>query len=369
MHTPHVTVLGAGLIGKAIVHDLCHDFAVTVVDHSPAALEALTHHPCGHAAVDAFATGALESVAAHADLVVMAMPGAIGYKLLERLVRMGKRVVDISFTEEDPTELHELAVEHGAVVIPDAGLCPGLSNLVAGYAAAQRFSRLDKYVCYVGGLPREPKGPWFYRNPFAAASVVDEYTRPCRFRINGEDVVREPLLDAEEFEFPGVGPLIAFNTDGIRTLLRTLPQVPTLVEKTLRHREHYQFIRALQQAGFLTAARAEAFTEVASPGWKFERGEEDITVMRLLFEGLGLDGAPLRLHFDLLDRYDHEARLLSMARTTGYTAAAVARLLLAGGFSEPGVHAPEKFGMNAGCYQAIMAHLKTRGIGFTSDSA
>ncbi|MBI4893637.1 MAG: saccharopine dehydrogenase NADP-binding domain-containing protein [Acidobacteria bacterium] len=364
MHTPHVTVLGAGLIGKAIVHDLCHDYAVTAVDHSPAALEALSHQPCGHAALDAFATGALESVAGHADLVVMAMPGAIGHKLLERLVYLGKRVVDISFTEEDPTHLNELAVEHGAVVIPDAGVCPGLSNIVAGYAAAHLFSRLDKYVCYVGGLPREPQGPWFYKNPFAAASVVDEYTRPCRFRIDGQDVVLEPLSDSEEFEFPGVGPLVAFNTDGIRTLLRSLPQVPTLLEKTLRHREHYEFICRLKAAGFLTAARAQEFTEVASPGWKFERGEEDITVMRLLFEGLSKEGAPLRLHFDLLDRYDREARLLSMARTTGYTAAAVARLLLAGGFSEPGVHAPERLGMNGNCYEAILAHLRVRGIEF-----
>jgi lysine 6-dehydrogenase len=183
--------------------------------------------------------------------------------------------------------------------------------------------------------------------------------------VNGEQVSLQPLSDPEEFEFDGVGSLVAFNTDGIRTLLDSLPHVPTLVEKTLRHREHYEFILALQQAGFLTAARATEFTEVARPGWKFEAGEEDITVMRLVFEGTGADGEPLKISFDLLDRYDREARMLSMARTTGYTAAAVARLMISGQLDRPGVHAPEKIGMDRGHYEAILAHLRGKGIAFT----
>lgn len=365
MHTPHVTVLGAGLIGKAMVYDLCREYAVTVADHSPHALEALAHLPAGQACADLTATGALESVSAHADLVLSAMPGALGFEILRRLIGMGKKVVDISFTEEDPQTLDEMAREHGAVVVPDAGVCPGLSNLVAGYAATHLFAPLKKYVCYVGGLPVAPREPWYYRNPFAAESVVDEYTRRCRFRVEGKDVTLEPLSEPEELEFPGAGRLVAFNTDGIRTLLGNLPQVPTLVEKTLRYREHYSLMRSLQQAGFLEPAYVGTFTEVARSGWRFEEGEEDITVMRLVFEGTDTAGAEARLSFDLCDRYDRQARLLSMARTTGFTATAIARLMLAGKLTAPGVHAPEKLGMDRGHYEAILGHLKSRGIGFT----
>lgn len=369
MHTPHVTVLGAGLIGKAMVHDLCHEYVVTVADRSPHALEALAHLPAGHACVDVLATGALESVAAHADVVLMAMPGALGFGILERLIRMGKRVVDISFTEEDPQALDGLAREHGAVVVPDAGVCPGLSNLAAGFAATHLFASLKKYVCFVGGLPVEPSAPWFYKNPFAAESVVDEYTRPCRFRIDGIETTLEPLSEPEELEFAGVGRLVAFNTDGIRTLIGNLPQVPTLVEKTLRYREHYELMRSLQQAGFLEPAHVSTFTEVARKGWRFEEGEEDITVMRLVFEGTAKGGEETRMHLDLFDRYDSQARLLSMARTTGFTATAIARLMLDGQLTEPGVHAPEKLGMDRGRYEAILGHLKARGIAFTESRA
>lgn len=369
MHVPHVTVLGAGLIGRAMVRDLCHDYPVTVADNSPHALEGLKHLPAGQACVDLTATGALESVAAPADLVLSAMPGALGFSVLRRLIGMGKKVVDISFTEEDPQELDGLAKVHGAVVVPDAGVCPGLSNMVAGYAARHLFSSLKKYVCYVGGLPVQPLGPWFYKNPFAAESVVDEYTRPCRFRVDGKDVVLEALSEPEEMEFAGAGRLVAFNTDGIRTLLRNLPEVPTLVEKTLRYREHYDLMRTLQQAGFLAQEHTPMFTEVARKGWRFEEGEEDITVMRLVFEGTLQGGEEARVSFDLLDRYDAGAGLLSMARTTGFTATAIGRLMLTGQLDEWGVHAPEKLGMNAGWYGAVLGDLKARGIAFTESRA
>jgi saccharopine dehydrogenase-like NADP-dependent oxidoreductase len=365
MQKPQVTVLGAGLIGRAMVHDMCREAVVTVADHSQAALDGLGHLPAGKACVDLRATGALESVAARADLVLMAMPGLLGYEMLRRLIVMGKRVVDISFTEEDPQELDALAREHGAVVAPDAGVCPGLSNMAAGYAARHLFASLKKYVCYVGGLPVEPRGPWFYKNPFAAESVVDEYTRPCRFRVDGRDVVLEALSEPEELEFAGAGRLVAFATDGIRTLLGNLPEVPTLVEKTLRYREHYQFMRSLQAAGFLEPAHVGTFTEVARKGWKFDEGEEDITVMRLVFEGTLQGGEEARVTFDLFDRYDREARLLSMARTTGFTATAVGRLMLTGALATPGVHAPEKLGMEAGLYERVLGDLKARGIAFT----
>ncbi|NIP61161.1 MAG: saccharopine dehydrogenase, partial [Gemmatimonadetes bacterium] len=42
-------------------------------------------------------------------------------------------VVDISFFEEDPFDLDALARERGVTAVVDAGLAPGLSNLVAGH--------------------------------------------------------------------------------------------------------------------------------------------------------------------------------------------------------------------------------------------
>lgn len=360
-----VTVLGAGLIGRAMVFDLCREHDVTVADLNTKPLESVARWPCRPARADVLAPGVLEEIAGHADVVLSAMPGAIGLRVLERLVAMGKNVVDISFTEEDPTALNARAASRGATVIVDCGVCPGLSNILAAHAARCRFRRLDRYVCYVGGLPREPRPPWFYKNPFAAESVIDEYTRPCRFRIGGRPSTLEPLSGAETIEFPETGPLTAFHTDGIRTLLASLPEVPTLVEKTLRHPEHYHFIMRLREAGFFAPDVLPTLTTVCRRAWRFEPGEADLTVMRLLFEGLAPGGAPVRLKVDLVDHYDAANGLLSMARTTGFTATAAARLLLEGRFRHPGVHPPEVLGFDEELFRALTGLLEERGVRFT----
>jgi saccharopine dehydrogenase-like NADP-dependent oxidoreductase len=364
MGNQKVTVLGTGLIGKAIVHDLCREFDVRAVDRSEESLARVAHLPCERVCADAGDPDELARVTADAGVVVSAMPGAMGYTRLERLIRLSRNVVDISFTEENPLELNELAEEHGVTVWPDAGVCPGLSNAVCGYGAGHLFAELESYVCYVGGLPAHPKEPWFYKNPFAAASVVDEYTRPCRFRENGELVIKEALSEPEEMTFPEAGELIAFNTDGIRTLLDTMPDVGTLVEKTLRHPAHFTFIHRLKQAGFLDPEYRGVFTEIAARGWRFEEGEEDLTVMRLVLEGAHEDGSRGRVTYELVDRYDRDAGLLSMARTTGFTATGVARMVLDGEIREPGVHAPEELGLNEERFGKLVRHLNARGVHF-----
>jgi saccharopine dehydrogenase-like NADP-dependent oxidoreductase len=360
---PAITVLGCGLVGRAIVHDLCRDGAVTAADLSPEALAGVAHLPCRPIQADVFAPGVLERLTADADVVVSAMPGALGYRLLERLIALGCNVVDISFTEEDPTALHELAASRGVTIVVDCGVCPGLSNIVAAHAARRLFARLERYVCYVGGLPRDPRPPWFYRNPFAAESVLDEYTHPCRFRIDGREATLEPLSGAETVEFGETGPLVAFHTDGIRTLLASLPDVPTLVEKTLRHPQHYEFIVRLREAGFFAPDVRPMLETVCRRAWRFAPGEADLTVMRLLFEGDTPEG-PARITFDLIDHFDEASGLLSMARTTGFTAAAAARLIVEGRFRRPGVHPPETLGFEPELYEAMTAMLEARGVRF-----
>jgi saccharopine dehydrogenase-like NADP-dependent oxidoreductase len=360
-----VAVLGAGLIGRAMVFDLCREHDVTVADLSAGSLEFVSRWPCRPVQTDVLAPGEMERIAGDADVVLSAMPGAVGMRVLARLVEMGKDVVDISFTEEDPAELNARAAARGATVIVDCGVCPGLSNIAAAHVARARFARLHRYVCYVGGLPREPRPPWFYKNPFAAESVIDEYTRPCRFRIGGEPCTFEPLSGAETVEFAETGPLTAFHTDGIRTLLASLPEVPTLVEKTLRHPQHYEFIVRLRDAGFFAPDVLPALATVARRAWRFEPGEADLTVMRLLFEGEAPGGAPVRLTMDLVDHYDSANGLLSMARTTGFTATAAARLLLDGRFRRPGVHPPEVLGFDEELYRAMIAMLGERGVRFS----
>ena len=54
----------------------------------------------------------------------------------------------------------------------------------------------------------------------------------ARLSISGD---RVNLSGVELVVFSGLGTLEAFNTDGLRTLVRTMPDVPHMAERTLRY--------------------------------------------------------------------------------------------------------------------------------------
>ena len=246
-----IVVLGGGRVGSAIARDLAKDdgFRVTVADHDDAVQERLA--PFTDIAVQSADLGdrqVLHSVIADADLVVGAVPGWMGYQTLEGIIEAGKNVVDISFFEEDPAPLDALAKEKGVTAVMDCGVAPGLSNLMLGHWAA-KYERIDRFVCLVGGLPQDPEPPWNYKAPYSPSDVIEMYTRPARMRRGGKAITLEALSEPELLDFPGVGTLEAFNTDGSRTLM-DFEDIPDLVERTLRYPGHREYIALLRDGGF-----------------------------------------------------------------------------------------------------------------------
>src|SRR5437867_13396116 len=113
--------------------------------------------------------------------------------------------------------------------------------------------------------------------------------------------------------FDEVGTLEAFNTDGLRSLLFTLPHIPDMKEQTLRYPGHVELILALQQAGFFSENKVERGGVLLRPidfssailfkEWKLGAEEEEFTVMRVIVEG-EKNGAEVKVEYNLLDRYD-----------------------------------------------------------------
>jgi saccharopine dehydrogenase-like NADP-dependent oxidoreductase len=369
----HALVLGAGRVGQAIARDLAADstWRVTLVDRSPEALASVARRAEVHTVEADLADAAtLRRLAGDHELVVGALPSFLGFAALEAVAGTGRPYVDISFFEEDPSVLDETARRHDSTVVMDCGVAPGCSNLILGRALAD-FEKVERFVCLVGGLPAERRWPWEYKAPFAPNDVINEYTRPARFVEGGEVVVRPALSDLELVDFPGVGTLEAFNTDGLRTLLR-LP-VPWMKEMTMRYPGHAEKMRALRESGFFSPEPVEVEGARVSPlaltskllfrQWRLEEEDEDLTVMRVVVEGRR-GGRRERDTWDMVDRRDPESGLSSMARTTGFTCAAVARLVASGRFQKAGVSAPEEVGADAGCFEAVMAELAARGVRF-----
>jgi saccharopine dehydrogenase-like NADP-dependent oxidoreductase len=369
-----VVVLGAGLVGGAIAKDLAKDgeFEVTVVDMAEGALA----HLGGVSGVetrraDLADSEALRKAIEGQDLAVGAVPGSMGFATLRTVLGCGRPVVDISFFPEDALSLDALACEHGVCAVVDCGIAPGCSNLILG-RMEREFDALEAFTCYVGGLPAVRTWPWEYKAPFSPSDVLEEYTRPARYVAGGRLVTMPALSEAELVEFPGVGTLEAFNTDGLRSLLATV-KIPFMVEKTMRYPGHAERIQMLRESGFFATELLEVggaqvrpldlTSRLLFPLWQLAEGEEDFTAMRVTVEG-GVGGRRMRRSFELLDRFDRATGTTSMARTTGYTCTAVVRLLSQGLYRRPGISPPEFLGREPGCYEFVMRDLARRGVVF-----
>lgn len=364
-----ITVLGAGLVGKAIAIDLSKKFDVTSVDINTDALRELQSHSIKTETANFKDGNKIKSLIAGSDLVVGAVPGFLGFKTVQHVIEGGKNMVDISFFPEDPFALDELAKTNNVTVVTDCGVAPGMGNIILGYH--HKKMKVDRYECLVGGLPVEREWPYEYKAVFSPIDVIEEYTRPARYVQNGAMVVKEALSDPELIHFEGVGTLESWNSDGLRSLIKTMSDIPDMIEKTLRYPGCIEYLRVLRESGFFSYEEVEinglkvrpidVTAKLLFPKWKLKSGEEEFTVMRIRLNGQE-NGSQKQYQYDLLDRTNKTSNTLSMARTTGYTCTAAVNLVLDKKFTRKGISPPEFLGEAEGCFEFVLGYLKERGV-------
>jgi lysine 6-dehydrogenase len=369
-----IAVLGAGMVGRAIALDLSSVFDVTSFDVSQQNLQLLQARSTKikTTKTDLRNTDNYASLLQPFDIVVTAVPGFMGFETLRAVITAGKNVVDISFFPEDVLLLDALAKEKNVTAIVDCGVAPGMSNWIIGRYNAEM--NIDSFEIYVGGLPLHPKPPFFYKAPFSPIDVLEEYTRPARLKENGVIVTKPALTDRKMMEFDDVGTLEAFNTDGLRSLLFTMPHIPTQIEQTLRYPGHIDLIIALKQSGFFSEEKIMVTGKELSPmqftskllinEWKLGETEEELTVMKVKLQGEGKT-----IEYNLLDKYDGATQISSMARTTGYTCAAAVHLIAKQMVTKKGVYPPELLGDDKSCFDFVLNYLEERHVNWRRNSS
>lgn len=368
----NIIVLGAGMVGSAIAIDLSKKYNVSLTDFNQDALMKAYQKSSNLKTflLDVTKKSILQKTIKDFDLVVCAVPGFLGFETLKSIIEAEKDVVDISFFSENSLELDALAKEKNITAIVDCGVAPGMDNIILGYYNEKM--KLTDFECLVGGLPKVKKWPFCYKAPFSPVDVIEEYTRPARYIENGEMITREALSDCEFVEFQGVGTLESFNSDGLRSIMFTMPHIKNMKEKTLRYPGHVEYVQVLKKSGFFDTTKIEVNGNKVSPldvtskvlfnEWKLGDTEEEITVMRITLKGENLAGKIEEVVYTLHDQYCRETNTSSMARTTGYTAAAAANILLENKFSEKGVFPPELVGKHEVCFYYFLSYLEQRNI-------
>ncbi|MBL7857904.1 MAG: saccharopine dehydrogenase NADP-binding domain-containing protein [Cyclobacteriaceae bacterium] len=364
-----IIVLGAGLVGKAMAIDLAKNFDVTSADINDEALQAVAVHGIKTLKIDLSDHGQLRTILQPFDIVVGAVPGFMGLQNAKTVIEAGKNMVDISFFPEDPFQLDALAKKNNVTIVTDCGVAPGMGNIILGYHH-QRM-KINSYECLVGGLPVVREWPYEYKAVFSPIDVIEEYIRPARYVQNSSVVIKEALSDPELIHFDGVGTLESWNSDGLRSLITTMPDIPNMIEKTLRYPGCIEYLRVLRESGFFSYDEidvkgvkirpVDVTAKLLFPKWKLKPGEEEFTVMRIVLSGEE-NGKPKTYTYQLLDRTDKATNTLSMARTTGYTCTAAVHLVLNEKFTRKGICPPEYLGEEESHFGFIKKYLADRGV-------
>ena len=359
-------VVGIGNVGLRVLWDgSSHGHEVVGLDSSYDSVEKARSMGLEAEVGDASAVQKLAKKLGGVDAILTALPGAIGYKIVENLVSQGYNVVDVSFFPEDPWPLMQSARRNKVTVVVDAGIAPGLSNFLIGAGVRRTGARRAKI--FVGGVSSEPVGPLGLSATWSTEDLLDEYLRPARY-IDGGSVKSVLPLDYTpgQIEIPGVGVMEYFPTDGLRTLLKTYSSMEFMAEYTLRWPGHLQTMRALADIGFLDTRRVSVEGCPITPKsclasllrYRF-RGIKDLVVLMVELE-----------YGDGLLRYrtvvEADENWSAMAKATGSFQAVVAELLYRG-LLDTGLVVPEAIGADKKLAEIVGDRLAARGIQILED--
>lgn len=348
-----VLVIGGGLVGLPMAKDLADSYDVTIVDNREL--------DTGIKTIKEKITAASPLLSKDYDLFINALPGEIGHSILFMLLQYGKDVVDISFFNYDKKDLEkmeEIARVNESTAVMDCGVAPGLSNMLSRHLE-KRLERCDDIEIMVGGLVQERVLPFEYKAMFSPSDVIEICTRPANILEKGLLIQKPAMSDYKHEYFEGIGTLESFLSDGARTFLDTTTAT-NVREKTLRYPGYVSKIQLLKDIGFFDEDAIDATTKVLAKNWKFNKSK-DITVFRIVAEGVLGEHHGKKLVCEFIDRYDEMNEIHSMARTTGYTATAVARLILDDKLNRIGLIKPEDL-VDLGFLPDILKYLAMRNI-------
>ena len=315
-------VLGAGKQGIAIAHDLIRNGMETRI------CDAVAKNLPNFFLLDVKNEDKLREEMRKEDVVISALPYDFNYRIAKIAIETKCHFLDLggnTFVVEREMELHEEAKRAGVTIIPDCGLAPGMTNVIASHLYQKGCREIH---IRVGGLPQKPSPPLNYALFFSVHGLINEYIEDSIIVRNGEIMEMESLTGLEKIEFDGFPPLEAFFTHGgTSTLPLTLKGIKNLDYKTIRYEGHAEKMMMLKKLGFFDE-EARSFTEKILEK-ALPKDFKDVVLARVYGDGITME---------MVDY--HDGAFSAMQRTTGFSTAIMAKMVL-DGYAEKGVYPPE----------------------------
>jgi len=333
-------ILGGGMMGLAIAHDLIkNSVSVTIADINEKCLEKMTSikNKVEFFPLDA-KSEETKKIMKKNDVVISALPYDFNYKLVKTAIECRTHFCDLGGNidmVERELSLHEKAKEANVLIIPDCGLAPGITNVVTSHLI-KKIHGIKEIHIRVGGVPQKPEGPLNYALFFSVHGLINEYVEKSRILREGNVAEVESLTGLEEISFPSFPPLEAFYTSGGTS---TLPQtfkgiLKELDYKTIRYKGHCEKIKLLKDLGFFEGNARAATEKILERALK--KNVPDVVLLRVT--GIGKEIRKI----ELIDYFDGDENITAMMRTTGFSTAIIAKMILDDVITKRGALPPEK---------------------------
>jgi len=310
------------------------------------------------------------------DLVINGTAAKFSVNVLKAAMAAKTNLVDLAgggYPQEGP--LYDEVKKAGITVIPGCGIDPGLIDILSGQAVMS-MDHAESVMFACGGLPKDPEPPLDYKIVFGGTKMP---VRPGLVSMidEGKQIEMERYSEVEPIYVDGLEPMEAFVDGYPSSLLKLCIEkgVKNFRGKTIRYGGFVDKIMLLNDMGLISeepidyegtpVIPRELFHKVIYPLVKFdtEAGDRDLTVLLVRVEGVK-GGDEKVVEYDMVDFYDEERGITSMAKTTGFTAAIIARMLGRGAIKAMGIQWPVRV-VNGELFEELLGKLRDRGVEVT----
>lgn len=366
--------IGAGMVGRCIVHDMVSDFDMVVLDMDDNNLvETKSLYPT----IEAVQGSAIDEVlisklSADVDIITAAMPGTVGYKVTEIAMKLGKKLSNVSSMHgRSDAPFHEIALKSGGLGISMIGFEPGMSNFFGG----RGYYNLDKceemYVYVGGGLPVNPRPPFNYFTTWSISDNINQFAQPTTVVRGGEEKVIPALSEVMNFEIEEFKNLECFTSNGLGSLFRSFKDVPEMAAYTVRWPGLAAQMRFLNQLdlfdkeerklGKVNQVPRDILIDIFSKKYEKLPGEVDMSVLKVVVKGVKGDDK-VSYTWEIAQKEIPGTGYTSMAWTTASTCGIFARAMVDGKLSGKGMLSAEQLAKDDNFYNWVMSEQAKRGI-------
>ncbi len=310
------------------------------------------------------------------DLVIHGTASRFSMNALKAAIEAKVNIVDLAgggYPQEG--SIYDEVKKAGITALPGCGVDPGLIDVLSGQAI-KSLDQADSVMFACGGLPKDPEPPLDYKIVFGGTRMP---VRPGLVPMieDGKQVQMDRYSEVEIINVDGLKPMEAF-TDGYPSSLLKLcveEGVKSFRGKTIRYGGFVEKIKFLDDLGLISeepvdyegheVVPRELFHKIIYPLIKFdtEAGDRDLTVLIIKVDGVK-DGNATSISYYMVDYYDEENGVTSMAKTTGYSAAIMARMLGRGAVKEKGIQWPVRV-IHGDLIEELLGELRKRGVEIT----